>query len=131
VTTRSQLAVEHVRCPTCDQAAGSPCVGARVPDHLRNQPSSRERVAREGQPLRGGGVHRERFDAYGTFERREAARAQLTAATAAATALDNPASIALAECEHDRREAAALVGWLRAGGAALLCSTDRNGDDRP
>jgi len=96
------------------------CVGARVPDTIRNQPSARQRVEREGKPL--AQVHRERYDALHRFELAQQRREQLETANLAARSLDVPASIAHAEREHDRREVAQLVTWLRTGGAALLLS---------
>lgn len=120
---RGRRAVEHAKCPTCHQARGSMCVGARVPDRLRNQPSSRQRVEREGRPL--AQVHRERYDELARVERAQRTADQLAAQIVAARSLTNPAAIAHAEREHDRREAGRLVQWLCTGGAALLLSAPR------
>lgn len=117
--SRNQLAREHVRCPKCQSARGSECTVVRVPDHLRENPGMAAKVASEGMPLANGRVHRERYDELARWQRRRADASR--AAYGLLTATDT-ARIAMAGTEFDRRERARLVGWLAAGGAALLVS---------
>jgi hypothetical protein len=125
VNRRHQLAIERAACPLaiegergCGQPKGAPCVYLGPPDHMRTWPSQRHAVEREGTPM-ATTVHAARsrvlHNIERTAERRARARRPLSAPTTRAV-------IAAAERQHDQREAAQLVGWLRAGGAALLLS---------
>lgn len=114
-----------VRCPRCKQGPGWPCVyTAPASPHVSSeQPSVKWLYDRVGTPTKK--PHGERWRAAHAQRDREHEREYLDRARAEGRALWGDLFDAReAGTEWDRRETAALIGWLREHGGILLEEPD-------